>query len=144
MKNHDVEPLILLEVYTKKIRSVLELAVPAWHNALTLKQSAALERVQKFAISIILSDPISGKCEHSYDMGLVILDIEPLDVRRFDLCKRFAQKKTVKSRHSDIFKTNPNQYYTRLRPQFSTNKGNTKRFFSSPINFLTRILNGEE
>ena len=76
-------------------------------------------------------------------MGLVILNIEPLDVRRFNLCKRFA-KKTVKSRHSDIFKTNPNQYYTRLRPQFSKNKCNTERFFNSPINFLKRILNGEE
>ena len=143
MKILDVEPLILLEVYTKEIRSVLELAVPAWHNALTLKQSAALERVQKVAVSIILSDPTTGKCEYSYDMGLVILNIEPLDVRRFNLCKRFA-KKTVKSRHGDIFKTNPNQYYTRLRPEFSTNKCNTERFFNSPINFLTRILNGEE
>ena len=143
MKILDVEPLILLEVYTKEIRSVLELAVPAWHNALTQKQSAALERVQKVAVSIILSDPITGKCEYSYDMGLVILDIEPLDVRRFNLCKRFA-KRTVKSRHGDIFKMNPNQHNTRLRPQFSTNKCNTERFFNSPINFLTRILNGEE
>ena len=116
MKILDVEPSILLEVYTKEIRSVLELA-------LTQKQSAALERVQKVAVSIILSDP--------------------LDVRRYNLCKRFA-KRTVKSRHGDIFKTNPNQHFTRLRPQFSTNKCNTERFFNSPINFLTRILNGEE
>ena len=143
MKILDVEPLILLEVYAKEIRSVLELAVPAWHNSLTQKQSAALERVQKVAVSIILSDPITGKSEYSYEMGLVILDIEPLDERRLILCKRFA-KKTLKSRHGDIFRKNSNQHHTRLRPQFSTNKCNTERFFNSPINFLTRILNGEE
>ena len=142
MKILNVEPYILLEVYMKEIRSVLELAVPAWHSALTKKQSIVIERVQKVAVSIILSDPITGKCEYSYDMGLVILNIEPLEVRRFKLCKRFA-KKTLKSRHADIFATNPNQHFTRQRPEFSTNKCNKERFHNSPINYLTRILNNE-
>ena len=143
MKILNIEPYILLDVYIKEIRSVLELAVPAWHSALTQKQTASIERVQKIAVSIILSDSLSGRCEYSYDMGLVILDIEPLEVRRFKLCKKFA-KKTLKSRHTDIFRRNPNQYCTRLRPEFQTNKCNTHRFYNSPINYLTRILNGEE
>ena len=33
MKLLDLEPLVMLDVYTKEIRSVLELAVPAWHSA---------------------------------------------------------------------------------------------------------------
>ena len=143
MKILNVEPYILLDVYTKEIRSVLELAVPAWHSALTQKQTASIERVQKVAVSIILSDPITGRCEYSYDMGLVILDIEPLEVRRFKLCKKFA-KKTLKSRHADIFSRNRNQHYTRLRPEFLSNKCNTERFYNSPVNYLTRILNGED
>ena len=55
MKKLDVEPLILLDIYVKEIRSVLELAVPAWHCSLTQKQSADIERVQKVAVSSLLT-----------------------------------------------------------------------------------------
>ena len=48
MKVLDIEPLVMLEVYMKEIRSVLELAVPAWHSGLTLKQTADIERVHIF------------------------------------------------------------------------------------------------
>ena len=51
-----VEPYILLDVCTKEIRSVLELAVPAWHSALTQKQTASVEKVQIIVVSIIMSD----------------------------------------------------------------------------------------
>ena len=37
MKVLDVDPNIILDVYCKEIRSVLELAVPAWHSGLTKK-----------------------------------------------------------------------------------------------------------
>ena len=56
MKVLDIEPYVILDVYIKGIRSVLELAVPAWHTGLTQKQSADIERVQRVAVSIILSD----------------------------------------------------------------------------------------
>ena len=45
MKILNVKPYIILDVYTKEIRSVLELAVPAWYSGLTRKQSATIERV---------------------------------------------------------------------------------------------------
>ena len=82
----DVDPLVMLDVYLKEIRLVVELAVPAWHSWLTVKQSADLERVQRVAVYIILISCISGKCKYSYDMALVILDLEPLSVRRDNLC----------------------------------------------------------
>ena len=43
MKILDIEPYIILDVYVKEIRSVLELAVPAWHSGLTKKQSIDIE-----------------------------------------------------------------------------------------------------
>ena len=143
MKILNVDPYIMLDVYKKEIRSILELAVPAWHSGLTKKQSATIERVQKVAVSIILSDHNTGLTEYTYDMALVILDIYPLEVRRFKLCQKFA-KQTLKSRHADMFQINQNQYNTRLKPEFVINKSNTERYFKSPINYLTRILNGEE
>ena len=47
MKALNLDALLILDVYVKEIRSVLELAVPAWHSGLTLKQSADIERVQR-------------------------------------------------------------------------------------------------
>ena len=43
MKRLDVEPYVMLDVYMKEIRAVLELAVPAWHSGLTKRQSAEIE-----------------------------------------------------------------------------------------------------
>ena len=140
MKKVDVKPLDILEVYMKEIRSILELAVPAWHSGLTVKQAADIERVQRVAVAIILSDYKTGKCEMSYSMALVTLDLEPLDMRRDKLCMNFA-KKTLKSRHADMFQLNPNQHDTRNKPRFANSSSNTKRFYNSPLNYLTRVLN---
>jgi hypothetical protein len=107
MKVLNLGPLLILDLYVKEIRSVLELAVPAWHSGLTVRQTADIERVQRVAVYIILSDFTTGKCEFSYDMALVVLDIEPLAVRREKLCLSFA-KKTLKSRHSDMFSKETN------------------------------------
>ena len=141
LKKLDMEPLFMLDVYIKEIRSILELAVPAWHSGLTAKQAADIERVQRVSVSIILSDWQTGKCGMSYDMALVTLDLEPLVTRRDKLCKKFANK-TLKSRHSSMFQQNIHQYFTRNKPAFVSESCNTKRFYNSPLNYLTRILNG--
>ena len=39
----------LLEIYTKQIRCVLELAVPAWQSGLTQAEKIDIERIQKCA-----------------------------------------------------------------------------------------------
>ena len=140
LKVLDVEPLTILDVYRKEIRSVLELAVPAWHSGLTQKLSADIERVQKVAVNIILSDHHTGLSEFSYDMALVVLDLEPLSVRRERLCHTFA-KKTIESRHSDMFQRNGSDHFTRNRVEYIEYKSNTKRCYNSPLNYLTRLLN---
>ena len=40
----------MLDVYTKQIRSVLELAVPVWQPALTKQEVKQIERVQRCAL----------------------------------------------------------------------------------------------
>ena len=142
MKILDIDPYIICDVYVKEIRSLLELAVPAWHSGLTQKQSLDIERVQKVAVQVILSDCSTGKSEFSYDMALVVLNLEPLYIRREKLCLRFAQK-TLKSRHKDIFTSNQNKYDTRHKNQFTEKTCNTKRCFNSPVNYLTRLLNSK-
>ena len=140
MKKLDVEPMVILDVYEKEIRSVLELAVPAWHSGLTIKQAADIERVQRVAVNIILSDCKTGYCNMSYNMALVKLNLDPLEVRREKLCQTFARK-TLKSRHSDMFARNPSQHYTRGKVQYFEHNSRTQRCYKSPLNYLTRLLN---
>ena len=144
MKALDLDPLLILDVYVKEIRSVLELAVPAWHSGLTVRQTADIERVQKVALYIILSDHLTGKSEYSYDMALVILNLEPLDVRREKLCLTFA-KKSLKSRHGDMFTKRTYMYDTRQATnQYAEHNSNTVRCHNSPLNYLTRLLNADK
>ena len=65
LKNHGAGLEDLNDVYIKQVRSVLELAVPAWHPGLTLSDSLDIERVQKAALHIIL-----GKSYKSYSSAL--------------------------------------------------------------------------
>ena len=54
LKNLGAQEADLVEVFTKQIRFVLELAVPAWQPSLTKEEKVNLERVQKSACHIIL------------------------------------------------------------------------------------------
>ena len=140
MKLLNVEPAVILDVYTKEIRSVLELASPAWHSGLTRKQTADIERIQKIAVKIILSKDDKATNSLSYRTSLSLLGIESLEERRRKLCVNFA-KKAIKSRHSDLFKENLSTYATRSRHPFTEHHANSKRAFTSPLAYLTRLLN---
>ena len=142
MKILNIDPYTICDVYVKEIRSLLELAVPAWHSGLTQKQSVDIERVQKVAVKVILSDCNTGKSEFTYDMALVVLNLEPLYYRREKLCLKFALK-TLKSRHKGIFTRNDNKYDTRKKEKFFEKTCNTRRHYNSPVNYLTRLLNNK-
>ena len=49
MKELGLDQNIILDVYCKEIRSILELAVPAWHSGLTSKLSRDIEKYRRFA-----------------------------------------------------------------------------------------------
>ena len=55
----------------KQVRSVLELAVPAWHPGLTQSDSLDIERVQRAATNIIL-----GPSYKSYKSALETLQLD--------------------------------------------------------------------
>ena len=131
----NVDPFIALDVYTKEIRSVLEVSVPAWHIGLTNQQTYDIERVQKVAVAIIL-----GNSGLNYYKKLRILGLETLEQRREKICLTFA-KRTLKSRHSSIFERTNTTYNTRQQTVFRECRSNTSRFYKSPLNYLTRLLN---
>ena len=127
----------LKEVYIKQIRSILEYAVPVWHSSLTVGDSMAIERIQKSALRIILSQRY-----HSYSEALGYLDIEPLYLRRNSLCIKFARKCLSSNKFSKWFK--PDKKITITRQQnkkFCRVFSRTVRYDKGPLSYLTNLLN---
>ena len=77
----------LLDIYMKQVRSILELAVPAWSGSITLAEQIDIERVQKSAAHIIL-----GEDYLNYKNALRVLNLDSLKDRRGKLCINFAKK----------------------------------------------------
>ena len=71
---------ILFDVYSKEVRSMLELAVPAWHSGLTRQQSTDIERIQKISFKLILGDNYEN-----YQQACKILSTKTLEQRRINL-----------------------------------------------------------
>ena len=69
----------LVDIYCKQVRSLLELAVPAWHGALTKTDEIDIERVQKSACRIILDSKYI-----SYRSALKSLCLDPVS----EICKK--------------------------------------------------------
>ena len=134
----------LLDVYEKQVRSVLELAVPAWQSALTQTESNQIERVQKTAFYIIL-----GEKYENYENALYILKKEGLNMRRIKLCEKFAKKCLKNPKYNNWFipnervppniRTRGNQKKTAYK--FKEVQARTDRYTKSPIPYLTRLLN---
>ena len=89
----------MVDLYTKQVRSVLELAVPAWHEAITQVERIAIERIQKSACHIILGDNYQ-----SYKLALNTLDLDTLQSRRDKLCLNFARKSEKHTKFQKWFK----------------------------------------
>ena len=77
----------MFDVYSKEIRSILELAVPVWHSGLTRQQSTDIERIQKIAFRLILKENYIN-----YSIACEALGTQTLYERRIKLCKNFASK----------------------------------------------------
>ena len=126
----------LFDVYTKEVRSILELAVPVWHSGLTLKQSQDIERIQKIAFRIIL-----GSDYQSYQLACLQLSAQTLQSRRLKLCLKFSMK-NLKSENC-LFEKIDRNVKTRKQDLVKEFKTNTTRYQNSSLPFLARLINSE-
>ena len=127
----------LVNVFTKQVRCVLELAAPAWQGSITLTERQDLERVQKSPCHIILGEKYS-----TYKEALKVLNLETLEFRRNKLSLKFALKAEKHEKFKSWFKPTCKKVYTRSSTQkYCDVKANTTRFQKSPLSFITRILN---
>ena len=83
----DMDIPTIFDVYTKEVRSILELAVPVWHSGLTRLQTKDIERIQKISFKVIL-----GPVYENYIQACKYLTTQTLEERRLKLCLEFARK----------------------------------------------------
>ena len=139
MKKMNLGQSHIFDVFTKEVRSLLELAVPVWHSGLTKLQAAQIERVQKTALRIILGDDYV-----SYNVACLLLDVETLESRRELLCLNFARKEFKKEENSLFIKAK-NRLDLRTKPKkVQEYNCRTRRFRNSSIPYLSQLLNNSK
>ena len=127
----------LVDIYCKQVRSLLELAVPAWHGGINKDDQMDIERIQKSACHIILGEDYT-----SYRNALKSLNLEALSVRRDKLCLKFAKRAEKHPKHRHWFKLNENDVNTRQdKLKYKDVFAKHNRFKKSPLAFLTGMLN---
>jgi hypothetical protein len=94
----------LIDIYCKQVRSILEFAVPVWNNAITKEEISDIERAQKTVLQIAL-----GKDYISYREALNKTEMETLEVRRTQLCKKFAIKAAKHPQTQGLVQCQPSQ-----------------------------------
>ena len=127
----------LLEVYTRQIRCIVELAVPAWQGSITNSEKQDLERTQKSACHIIL-----GESYLSYSNALKTLNLDTLESRRVKLTLNFALRAEKHPKFKSWFKLNSKTVNTRGNPKkYCDVQANHARYEKSPLPYITRLLN---
>ena len=94
------------------IRSELEQSAVVWHSSLTEENKADLERVQKYAVKLILGGQYKG-----YRKSLTDLEIETLDERREKLCLNFARRCLRNEKNRKMFPENSKNHFMKTRKQ---------------------------
>ena len=135
MKNLGASKEILLDAYRNLVRSVLEMAVPLWDGALIKRNIQDIESVQKVCVKLI-----SGQNLLDYEESLESLGLDTLEARRVKLCFKFAKKCIKSTRFNHWFQV-IKSLKTRSEEKYVVPTGKTKRYLSSSIPHLTRILN---
>ena len=135
MVKMDMDIPTIFDVYTKEVRSLLELAVPVWHSGLTRLQSRDIERIQKISFKIIL-----GPAYENYNQACKYLATQSLEDRRLKLCLKFARK-NLKSDNC-LFKKVVKNVNTRQSSKLVQDyKCRTSKYRKSSIPYLARLLN---
>ena len=135
MVKMELDDATMFDVYTKEVRSILELAVPVWHSGLTKQQTADIERLQKTAFKIMLG----GKYV-SYQLACKRYSAQTLENRRVKLCGKFAQKNF--NSENCMFSKVGSKVNTRQKSDLVNEyKCNSKRYQKSSLPYLAKLLN---
>ena len=138
MMNLSLDYQMILDVYMKEIRPILEYGAVVFHSGLTTELSNDIESIQR-NIFMILSKYL--KIKFSYTEACIFFKVDFLYSRRQDLCYSWV-KRHLKDRGEQGLFIKRNKRLLRGNDKvFQEPKYKTKRFFNSPVNYLTRVAN---
>ena len=130
---------IILDCYFKEIRTVLEYGAVIFHGSLTKKLSKRVESVQKRVFRGL------GKhlgLDLSYSELCTLFIAEPLESRRFDICKTFIKRNLKNPRFNFLFEPTVRKHDTRQKgQQYRETSARTTHFYRSPLLYLRRLSN---
>ena len=121
---------VILDVYFKEIRTVLEYGAVLFHSSLTRKQSRAIEAVHR-SVMKLLSRYL--ELDLTPSEANIFFCAEDLFSRREDLCTTFLKRNIDNPLFRDIFVKSTQKYVE--------NFARTSRNYKNPVNFLRRLAN---
>ena len=127
----------MLEVYCLQIRCICEIGCAVWNGGLTKSDSKRIEKVQKVALKIIL-----GSTYRAYDEALERLSLPTLATRRYDICLKFARSIEKSDKFSSWFKAPVRK--TKTTPKYILPTARTRIYETSPLFYLTQLLNSDQ
>ena len=145
MKALGVDIPTLTQYWRTEGRVHLEYQAPLWHSSLTLAQSRTLARAQRVAMAAI-----TGRWHPrpSHSDQLTELALEPLDVRRTRLCRRFAERTATRSRHTDMSSLEAAGVTVTTRRAgrglYREPRCRTASYYKSAVPYLSRLLNSRK
>ena len=128
LENH-----IIFDYFAKEIRTLVEHGVVVWNSGLTKAQTNELEKV---AMRIILGDNYG-----SYDMACKLFNVDPLTLRRTQLCVNFSIKLYKSERRCEFFTPAVSRNTKNQRVLVKENICRTTRCFKAPHNYIARLVN---
>ena len=137
LKSSGVSNEDIFHFYIMKIRSVLEYAAPVFTSMLTEADKSDIERIQKTVLKILL-----GPDYIDYEQACTLMKTSSLQVRREHLSLRFALSCLKSPKHKHLFTPRTSTFYNlRNIKSFEIPHTISDRYYSSPIPYLTRLLN---
>ena len=124
-----------------QVSSKLDQSAVVWHSSLTMRDRNDLERVQKSALRVIL-----GEKYISYKNALNVMRMDSLEIRRQNICLKFAKQCIRNEKLRDIFPRNKSNHSMEKRngERFVVKKALTERYKRSAIPNMQRLLNNNE
>ena len=121
-------------------RSVLEQSCVVWGTSLTQENIDDLERTQKTFAKLVLRERY-----RDYDNALLILNLDSLQVRRQEMCLKFAKSGIKNGKLNDLFPINNkiHKMKTREDDKYQVQFANTGRLKQSSIITMQNMLNDD-
>ena len=128
----------MVHLWKTYCRSVLEQSAVVWQGGLTKENRDDLERTQKTFTKLVLKNRYQ-----TYEESLQRLNLTTLELRRDQICLKFALNCRKNERTKHLFPLDDKKQHYELRKisAYMVHNANTERLKRSPIIYMQNLLN---